>query len=49
LFHWAASPGFNLATNSGTFDWLDTGPPMTESAPFTEPQRFYRVFQLGTP
>jgi hypothetical protein len=49
LFTWAASPGFVQATNSGTFDWLDSGPPATVSAPATVPQRFYRVFQLGTP
>jgi len=49
LLTWAASPGFVQATNSGTFNWLDTGPPATVSAPATAPQRFYRVFQLGTP
>ena len=49
LFNWAASPGFKLATNSGPFDWLDTGPPVTVSPPMSAPQRFYRVFQLGTP
>jgi hypothetical protein len=49
LFTWAASPGFVQATNSGTFNWLDTGPPTTVSAPATNPQRFYRVFQLGSP
>ncbi len=49
LFLWAASPGFVQATNNGTFNWLDTGPPVTVSAPFSVPQRFYRVFQLGTP
>ena len=49
LLTWAASPGFVLATNSGTFDWLDTGPPVTVSAPAVTPQRFYRVFQLGSP
>jgi hypothetical protein len=46
---WAASPGFVEATNTGTFDWLDTGPPVTVSAPTNTPQRFYRVFQLGSP
>ena len=47
LFTWAASPGFVQATNAGTFNWLDSGPPATGSAPATVPQRFYRVFQLG--
>jgi hypothetical protein len=49
LLTWASSPGFVQATNSGTFDWLDTGPPATVSAPAATPQRFYRVFQLGSP
>jgi hypothetical protein len=46
---WAASPGFVQATNTGTFNWLDAGPPATASAPSNSPQRFYRVFQLGAP
>jgi hypothetical protein len=49
LLTWAASPGFVFATNSGTFNWLDAGPPVTVSAPAATPQRFYRVFQLGGP
>ncbi len=49
LLTWGASPGFVQATNGGTFNWLDAGPPATVSAPATVPQRFYRVFQLGTP
>jgi hypothetical protein len=47
LSTWAFSPGFVQSTNSGPFNWLDTGPPVTVSAPLTTPQRFYRVFQLG--
>jgi len=49
LTTWAASPGFVQATNSGPFSWLDTGPPVTVSAPTNAPERFYRVFQLGSP
>lgn len=49
LLAWAATPGFALATNTGTFDWLDTGPPLTVSAPTAAPQRFYRVFQVSAP
>jgi hypothetical protein len=49
LLTWAASPGFVLATNTGILNWLDTGPPATVSAPATVPQRFYRVFQMGSP
>jgi len=49
LLTWTASPGFVLATNTGVFNWLDTGPPATASPPAAAPQRFYRVFQLGPP
>jgi len=50
LLNWALSPlGFITATNTGTLDWVDSGPPATTSPPATEPQRFYRVFQLGSP
>jgi len=49
LLTWTASPGFVLTTNSGTFNWFDTGPPATSSPPAAAPQRFYRVFQLGPP
>jgi hypothetical protein len=47
LWSWAASPGLVLATNSGTFTWLDAGPPPTVSSPTTVPSRFYRVFDAG--
>ena len=49
LLTWAASSGFVVATNSGIFNWLDTGPPATISPPASAPQRFYRVFQVGSP
>ena len=49
LATWAASPGFVQATNTGPFYWLDTGPPVTVSAPFSALERFYRVFQIGSP
>jgi len=49
LLTWTASSGFVLATNTGAFDWLDSGPPATSSAPAGAPERFYRVFQLGPP
>jgi hypothetical protein len=47
LAHWAASPGMVQATNSGTFNWLDGGPPATISSPATVPARFYTVFDAG--
>lgn len=49
LSTWSSSPGFVLATNNTVFNWLDSGPPLTVSAPAITPQRFYRVFQVGTP
>ncbi len=49
MLTWTASPGFVVATNSGIFNWLDAGPPATVSPPASAPQRFYRVFQLGSP
>ena len=49
LASWALSPGFVQAGSSGTFSWLDSGPPATVSAPADTPQRFYRVFQIATP
>jgi hypothetical protein len=49
LLTWAASPGFVFPNATGTFNWLDTGPPATVSAPATVSQRFYRAFQLGPP
>ncbi len=50
LLTWAESgQGVVQATNNATFNWLDSGPPATTSAPSNSPQRFYRVFQLGPP
>ena len=49
LLTWQASPGFIQATNNGTINWLDAGPPLTVSPPTIVPERFYRVFQLGAP
>jgi len=47
LLNWAAAPGLVQATNSGTFNWLDGGPPATISPPATAASRFYRVFDAG--
>jgi hypothetical protein len=47
---WFDSPTGELqATNNGTLNWVDAGPPATLSAPAAAPQRFYRVFQFGAP
>jgi hypothetical protein len=49
LYTWFASPtGEVLATNTPA-TWLDNGPPATTELPETVPQRFYRVFQYGSP
>jgi hypothetical protein len=49
LTHWFNSPsGEILATNS-TATWTDTGPPGTSAPPFSDTERFYRVFQYGSP
>jgi hypothetical protein len=49
LLTWAGSPGFIRATNSGLLNWVDNGPPATASDPGLARQRFYRVYQLGSP
>jgi hypothetical protein len=49
LVSWFASPtGEVIATNSTT-SWTDSGPPNTAALPLAVPQRFYRVFQFGSP
>jgi len=49
LVSWFASPtGEVIATNS-TASWSDSGPPDTPAMPLTVPQRFYRVFEFGSP
>jgi hypothetical protein len=49
LFTWfAATPGEVTATGP-TATWTDNGPPDTATVPFSVGQRFYRVFQFGTP
>ncbi len=47
LYHWAASPGLVQATNVGTLNWLDAGPPSTISSPAGAPSRFYSVLDAG--
>jgi hypothetical protein len=49
LVTWFASPTGEVLATGSTATWTDNGPPDTAAMPFTVPQRFYRVFQLGTP
>jgi hypothetical protein len=43
-------PQTGYVTASGsTANWTDTGPPGTSAPPFTDPQRYYRVFRFGSP
>ena len=46
---WFASPTGELIAAGPTESWTDGGPPTTAALPFAVPQRFYRVFQFGSP
>jgi hypothetical protein len=46
---WFASPTGELIAPGPTATWTDSGPPATAALPFAVPQRFYRVFQFGSP
>ena len=46
---WFTSPTGELIATGSTASWIDSGPPATASLPFSVSQRFYRVFQFGTP
>jgi hypothetical protein len=49
LVTWFASPSGEVMATGSTASWTDGGPPATASAPFGVTQRFYRVFQFGSP
>ena len=49
LAKWSASPTGQVVAAGPTAAWTDSGPPATTAFPFSAPQRFYRVFQLGSP
>jgi hypothetical protein len=51
LARWFFSPtGFLTATGlASSSTWEDNGPPATDAAPSADPQRFYRVFEMGGP
>jgi hypothetical protein len=49
LMSWFVSPsGYVLASGTNA-SWTDTGPPGTAALPFSVGNRFYRVFQYGSP
>lgn len=49
LVAWFASPNGEVNATGSTASWTDSGPPGTAAIPFAVPQRFYRVFQFGSP
>ena len=49
LNSWSASPTGKIISTGSTASWTDSGPPATPTPPFSVTQRFYRVFQFGTP
>jgi hypothetical protein len=49
LITWFASPTGEVIATGPTASWTDGGPPDTAALPFTVPQRFYHVFQFGSP
>jgi hypothetical protein len=49
LDKWFCSPTGEFVSSGPSATWTDSGPPATVAPPFAVAQRFYRVFQLGTP
>jgi hypothetical protein len=49
LTTWFASPTGEVTATGSTASWTDSGPPATASAPFGVAEKFYRVFQFGSP
>ena len=49
LISWFASATGEVIANGPTASWTDGGPPDTAALPFSVPQKFYRVFQFGSP
>jgi len=49
LVSWFASPTGEVTAKGSTASWTDSGPPGTITPPFTDTERFYRVFQFGPP
>lgn len=46
---WFSSLAGPVTATSSTATWTDTGSPATSSPPFEDNERFYRVFQFGSP
>jgi hypothetical protein len=49
LINWFTSPTGEVTATNSIASWTDTGPPDTLWVPLTDADRFYRVFQYGTP
>lgn len=49
LESWFASPSGRVTATNQVAEWTDLGPPATSTKPFTEPSRFYRVYQFSSP
>jgi len=49
LLNWFTVPTAEVTATNTIATWTDTGPPATHSTPLTDPERFYRAFQYGTP
>ena len=49
LNSWFMSPTGEIVASNNTASWTDTGPPATSVSPLAVSQRFYRIFQFGTP
>jgi len=49
LITWFASPTGEVVAAGPTASWTDSGPPATTALPSSASQRYYRVFQFGSP
>jgi hypothetical protein len=49
LVTWVGSPSGEVIATNTIASWTDTGPPGTKSLPFSDSEKFYRVFQFASP
>jgi hypothetical protein len=49
LVTWFASPSGEVTATGPTASWTDSGPPGTTALPFSDTEKFYRVFKFGSP